>query len=104
MTELSQETFDEEISRPGLTVVDFWAPWCGPCRMMAPVLTAVSGEQPDVAFAKVNVDENGELAAKFGVMSIPTLVFFRAGAEVARSVGLLTKPALLGKIAEANAN
>lgn len=101
MTELTKETFASAIAGESLTVVDFWAPWCGPCRMMAPILDAAATELPDVRFAKVNVDDNGELAREYGIMSIPTLIFFKSGAEVARSVGALGKPQLLERIAGA---
>ena len=68
-------------------VVDFWAAWCGPCRMVAPVIDALAAERSDVRFGKLNVDQNPRTAAMFGVQSIPLLVFFRNGAEAGRMVG-----------------
>lgn len=71
-------------------VVDFWAPWCAPCRMMAPVFEeAASRLEPDLRFAKVNTDEHQETAARYGIRSIPTLIVFKGGREVARQAGAL---------------
>jgi thioredoxin 1 len=100
MTEWNKESFYEAIASQQLTVADFWAPWCGPCRMMAPIFEAAAEEAADVNFGKVNVDENGELARDYGIMSIPTIVFFKNGEEIGRSVGAIGKPALLAKIKE----
>jgi thioredoxin len=71
----------------GRFIVDFWAAWCGPCRMVAPVLEQIASERTDVRVAKLNVDQNPRTAAQFGVQSIPLLVFFRDGREVGRLVG-----------------
>ena len=87
---LSDANFAEKI-RNGSFVVDFWAAWCGPCRMIAPILDELAGERSDVVFAKVNVDENPRTAAQFGVQGIPLLVFFRNGAEAGRVVGAVPK-------------
>lgn len=83
--ELNETTFDSEVQ--GLTIVDFWAPWCGPCRAQAPILETLEAEMPEVKVAKVNVDENEELAIRFGVRSIPTLIVFENGAPKAKAVG-----------------
>ncbi len=75
----------------GATVVDFWAPWCGPCRMIAPVLEQLASERPDVQFAKLNVDENPRTSSAFGVQGIPLLVFFKDGVEKGRVVGAVPR-------------
>ncbi|WP_406678262.1 thioredoxin [Moorella sp. ACPs] len=85
----------EVLSAPLPVVVDFWAVWCGPCRMMAPVLDQLAEDYAgNVKFAKVNVDENQELAARYGIMSIPTLVIFKDGREVGRVIGYMPKEKL----------
>ena len=81
----------EETIKSGLTLVDFYADWCGPCKMLGPVLEEVDGEYPEIYFVKVNVDENMDLAQKFNIMSIPCLVAMENGKEVKRSVGLVPK-------------
>ena len=85
--ELNQQTFPDFIAA-GLALVDFWAPWCGPCRMQLPILDQVAAQVPGAKIGKVNVDENGELAARFGVNTIPYLVIFKDGRKVADFVGL----------------
>ena len=82
---------NEVLEAKGTVLVDFWAPWCGPCRMQAPILEAFAGEHPEVKVGKVNVDENPELAEKFGIMSIPTLLVFKDGKLVKSAVGLHDK-------------
>ncbi|MBI2615712.1 MAG: thioredoxin [Gemmatimonadetes bacterium] len=96
ITELSDATFAEEIEQyPGIAVVDFWAAWCGPCRAIAPILEELALEYAEqVKVAKLNVDANALAAERFGIRSIPTLLFFRGGQIVDRVVGLLPKPAL----------
>ncbi|HNJ03954.1 MAG TPA: thioredoxin, partial [Leptospiraceae bacterium] len=73
---------------------DFWAEWCGPCRMVAPIVEELSSEMPQVKFAKVNVDENQRIAQTLGITAIPTLVLYKDGQPVDRVVGLLPKPQL----------
>lgn len=86
---LKESEFDEKIASAPVAMVDFWATWCGPCKMLAPVIDKL-GEQYSgkAVIAKVDVDENQGLAAKFGVMSIPTVIFFKNGKEIDRKVGV----------------
>lgn len=90
---VTKNDFDKEISGSNLPVlVDFWAPWCGPCRMLAPVLDELAGEMNGkVKILKVNVDEEPELASKFGVMSIPTVIAFKQGKATNKVVGFRSK-------------
>ena len=93
---LTKENFAQELQVPGKhAVVDFYADWCGPCQGMKPILEDLSEECPEVAFYKVNVDEQPELAAEFGVMSIPTLLVFRDGKLVNQAVGARPKAGVL---------
>ena len=89
LTEISMANFEAEVLKAGTPVLaDFWAPWCGPCRMIAPTLDALSQElQGKVKIVKINVDDNQELAMRFGVQSIPTLIIFKNGEAVDRIVG-----------------
>ncbi len=92
-------TFEEETRAGVPVVVDFWAPWCGPCRIVGPVLEQMARERAgSLKVVKVNVDENGPLAARFGAMSIPLLVVLRDGREVDRVVGALPKPQLEARL------
>jgi thioredoxin 1 len=92
---VSDQSFQSEVESGGTVLVDFWAPWCGPCKMIAPILEDLDkeiGEQ--VKIAKVNVDDNPESASRFGVMSIPTLIVFKDGQPVDKIVGFQPKDAL----------
>ena len=93
--EITDATFSQEISE-GLVLVDFWAPWCGPCRMQAPILDQLSQkyDETELKITKLNVDDNPQTAASFGVMSIPTLLFFKDGELVEKRVGVQPKQAL----------
>ena len=95
--DLTKQNFVQETEK-GVVLVDFWASWCGPCRMLAPVVEQIAQEHSEWKVCKVNVDEQPELAQQFGVMSIPTVVCLREGKESARSVGLGSKDQLLAKL------
>ena len=92
-TDIRQDNFDTFISQSGKPVlVDFWATWCGPCRMLSPVVEEVSREhENELTVGKVNVDDCPELAQKFGVMSIPTLILFKDGQPVDKRIGYMPK-------------
>ena len=91
VTELSDDSFKAFIAENQVAVIDLWAPWCGPCKMIAPIVEELAGEMEDVAFAKLNIDEAKATAQEFGVMSIPTLLVLKEGQEVGRIVGALPK-------------
>lgn len=93
---ITKENFQEEVIRSEKPVLlDFWAPWCGPCRMVAPLLDEIAGERSDLKVGKVNVDEQPELARQFGVISIPTLAVVKEGQVVNQVVGARPKNAIL---------
>ena len=103
MTKVATNTnFEELVQSDKLVVVDFWATWCGRCRMLSPILDEVGEEMADkIDVVKVNVDDADEIAAQFRIMSIPTLLFFKDGQVVDKTVGAMPKPTLIEKI---NAN
>ncbi len=91
-TVITKDNFQSEVlDQQGTVLIDFWAEWCGPCRMLSPVIDEVAAENPAVKIGKVNVDEQQELAAQFGIMSIPTLLVFKNGKKVNESLGLIPK-------------
>ena len=100
--EINEANFDGEILQSHQPVlVDFWAEWCGPCKMLAPVLDEIALEESGrVKVAKVNVDTNPGLAARFGIRSIPTLLYFAGGAVRDQTVGVLRKEAILSRLAK----
>lgn len=96
---ITKDNFKQEVLENEKPVLlDFWAAWCGPCRMVAPVVEEIAEERTDIRVGKVNVDEQPELAGEFGVMSIPTLVVMKDGREAARSVGAQPKEDILSML------
>ncbi|MGD8589599.1 MAG: thioredoxin [Chromatiales bacterium] len=105
VVELTKDNFEETITNNAFVIVDFWAPWCGPCRSFAPTYEKVSADHPDVVFAKVNTEEEQELAMHFQVRSIPTLMIFRDRIIIFSQPGALPESAfrdLVGKAGELN--
>lgn len=101
MLAITKENYDVEVAKAdGLVVIDFWAEWCGPCRMLAPVFQEASEELTSVKFCKVNVDEQPELTRKFGVSSIPMLAVMKDGNVLTTLVGYKTKDMLVAELSE----
>ena len=93
---ITKANFEELVLKETKTVVlDFWAPWCGPCRMVAPILDEIAAEREDMVIGKINVDEEMELAMEFGIVSIPTLVVMKGGKAVNKAVGYMPKAEIL---------
>lgn len=101
MLHFTKDGFDKALSQGKLMMVDFWADWCGPCRMLGPVIEKLADQYPDVVVGKVNVDDEQELAMRYGVMSIPTVIFFKDGKEIDRKVGVMPPEAFV-QVLEAN--
>jgi len=94
--QITNKNFEGEVLKSQLPVLlDFWAPWCGPCRMVSPLVDEIAAERSDVKVGKINVDEESDLAAKFGVISIPTLIVLKSGTMTSRTVGARPKADIL---------
>ena len=96
LTEANWET--EAINAKGLIMVDFWAPWCGPCRMVSPVIDEIADEMDNVKIGKLNTDEQPAIASRYGIMSIPTVMFFKGGKVVDQIIGAVPKESYVQKI------
>jgi thioredoxin 1 len=99
ITEVTDATFHAEVIESETPVlVDFWAPWCGPCRLVAPVLQEIAAERDDLRIVKLNTDDNPQTAANYGILAIPTMLLFRDGAEAARIQGAMPKKPLEARL------
>jgi thioredoxin 1 len=102
LNQVTDTNFDAEVlEAEGPVLVDFWAPWCGPCRVVAPVLEEIASERDDLTIVKLNIDENQQTAARFQVMSIPTMILFKAGEPVKTVIGAYPKKKLEQELAPA---
>jgi len=103
MTEFNKETFKEAVSKNKIVVADFWAPWCGPCKMLTPIMEEVASEtakEGEIAVGKINVDEESALAAAFEIRSIPTVIFIKNGQVQDIAIGVYPKDFYIQKIKE----
>ena len=96
MIDLNEKNFEEEVKKyKGKVLVDFYADWCGPCQMLGPIVEEIAKEAKDFKVARINVDDNEDIAREYGVMSIPCVIAYKDGKEINRSVGLVDKDTLL---------
>ena len=95
---LNNENFQTEVLDKSIALVDFYADWCGPCKMIAPIIEEIANERSDISVGKINVDESSALAIKYNVMSIPTLIVFKDGKEYNRIIGYSPKEEILAKL------
>lgn len=99
--ELTGETFEAEVLKSDrLVIVDFWATWCTPCRMLSPILEEIAAERPDIKICKINMDDAQDIAEQYAVMSLPALLYFKNGALIEDSIGLISKERILSLLPE----
>lgn len=98
--EITDKNFNQVLTQNEIVVVDFWAEWCGPCKMIGPVIDQLASEETDIVIGKLNVDGNAESSIRFMVSSIPTIIFFKNGNEIKRIKGVTSKSALKAQINE----
>jgi len=96
--EISKENFKEVVGKQGIVLLDWWASWCGPCRVVGPVLEEIAGERDDLRVVKLNVDENQQTAASFQVLSIPTMILFRNGQAEKKIIGAFPKKKIIEQL------
>jgi thioredoxin 1 len=96
--DVTDETFDAFVKESPVAVIDCWAAWCAPCRFLSPVVEELAKEHGEVSFGKLNVDENREVPVRFGIMSIPTLLYFKDGSLVDKTIGALPKEAVENRL------
>jgi thioredoxin 1 len=98
--EVTDATFDQFVKENPKVVIDCWAAWCAPCRMLSPVIDEIAEHTPDIKFAKLDVDHNRSIPMKYGIMSIPTLLYFKDGVLVDKTLGALPKTAIEARLAK----
>ena len=96
--EITDGNIAEILEKNKITLVDFWAPWCGPCRMLGPIIEELATNNTDMIIGKINVDENSQTAVKYGVRGIPTIIFFKDGQQIDKIVGVKSKAELQEKL------